>query len=332
MTTDSRRSQIQILFRHLKRPRWGLAVLAWDHGDTRGFQFEDGKLRVFNNDFFGLLEEVDPPADQTRLVLAHLNRALGRSEAVKRAGSKQEELVPFAEQINYIKEQYPDGFGGAAWTASMRGVGAQRELKRHRDPAVARARKQLAGTVLERLIKAKKYDEVINTMIAVLEQTSLVGDTKLKPLRAAPSHRRPAIAVALLELLHGKGAIDPRFESFVSNLDEPSWELATAPLALLHPEQHVCVTPSVFKQQALWLAPRMAHPRRPAAATYQRYLELARAIHAQLEGAGLGPRDHLDVYDFIALTLRPATRKLLAERASARDTRVAATHSGSKAA
>jgi len=33
-----------------------------------------------------------------------------------------------------------------------------------------------------------------------------------------------------------------------------------------------------------------------------------------LEEAGVPPRDLLDVHDFIDLTLRPATRKLLAER------------------
>jgi hypothetical protein len=306
----------QALYVHRKRPRWGFALLAFDHDDKRGYQFEDGKLRLFKRGFYRMLQEVDPPIDKRRPVLEHLNRALGRREA--RMASGGELLIPLSEQVALFKEQHPGGFAGEAWTKTMRGVGAKRTLKRHRDSAVKLARKRLSAGALTRLIEAARYDEVLEALSAVLEQTSLVTAAKLKPLREAPAYRRRQIAEALHELLHGEGALEQRFERFVASLGASSWELATIPLALVYPESHVCIRPSVFKQQAIWMAPRLQHARQPDARCYGRYLEMARAVSAALEGAGIKPQDLLDVHDFIYATLRPAARKLLAERAQQR--------------
>lgn len=308
-TTSAQNSQI--LYRHTKRPGWGLAVVAWDQVDKRGYQFEDGKLRVFTHDFYRMLEEVDPPADQTRRVLEQLGRAMGRREAVRSKGGV---LVPVAEQIAYFKEQYPDGFSGDAWTRKMRGDGAKTVLKRHRDPTLTRARERLAPKKLKRLINARQYDAVVDSLVDVLEQTNLVTSGKLGPLRSATQRRREAIALALPQLLYGEGPFASRFDELVRGIGEPSWELATAPMALVYPEAHACIKPGVFNQQALWMAPHFAHSRRPTGETYQRYLKMALAVSRLLEEAGVPPRDLLDVHDFIDLTLRPATRKLLAER------------------
>lgn len=313
----------QVLYRHVKRPRWGLAVMAWDNFDKRGYQFEDGKLRIFKRGFYRLLEEVDPPADQTRRVLERLGRASERLEAVK--NSKSDVLIPLAEQIAYFKEQYPDGFGGDSWTAKMRGRGAKKALKRHRDPVVKRARKLLARERLERLIEARQHDEVIEALVDVLGRTNLVTASKLEPLRCANTRQREVIAVALQRLLHGDGPFDARFDDFVRSTGEPSWELATAPMALVHPEEHVSVKPSVFNQQALWMAPRLEQTRHPTAQAYHRYHRMALAVSDQLVAAGVKPRDLLDLHDFINVTLRPAARKLLAARGRERGARAAAT-------
>lgn len=314
----------QALYVHEKRPRWGFAVLAYDHGETRGFQFEDGKLRVFKLGYFKLLREVDPPIDKRWPVLEHLNRTLGRHEARKSMGSS-ELLIPLAEQVALFKEQHPEGFAGEAWKKKMRGVNASRPLKRHRDPVVKLARERLSAEALASLLAAERHEEVLQALIEVLEQTSLVTASNLKPLREAPPYRRPGIAEALHDLLHGEGALEPRFERFVGSLDGPSWELATVPLALLQPEQHVCVKPSVFKQQAIRMAPRLEHARRPEARCYGRYLKMTRAVGKQLEAAGLSPQDLLDVHDFIYDTLRPAARKRLAARVKEQGRAVAPT-------
>jgi hypothetical protein len=307
----------QALYVHERRPRWGYAVLAYDHLDKRGFQFEDGKLRVFKRGYYQLLREVDPPIDKRLPVLEHLNRALGRREASRAAGNPKELLIPFTEQIAHFQEQHPEGFCGKAWRSKMRGVGAKRPLKRHRDHVVRLAREQLSDEALTRLIEAGQHHTVLEALIAVLEQTSLVTAAKLKPLKEAALYRRPEIAAALRELLYGEGPLESRFKRFATSMDG-SWELATAPLALVHPEQYVCVRPSVFKQQAIWMAPQLQHTRGPDARCYLRYLKMVRTIRAQLEGAGLKPQDGLDLHDFIYLTLRPAARKAIVERVKAR--------------
>ena len=39
------------LYRHVKRPEWGVAMIAWERNGTRAYQFEDGKLRKFPEAF-----------------------------------------------------------------------------------------------------------------------------------------------------------------------------------------------------------------------------------------------------------------------------------------
>ena len=49
------------LFRHSKRPQWGIAALVWELNGKRGYQFSDGKLRVFKQGFYGLFESAVAP-------------------------------------------------------------------------------------------------------------------------------------------------------------------------------------------------------------------------------------------------------------------------------
>lgn len=326
MTIDSQlaQNQSQVLYRHRKCPQWGLAVLAWENIDKRGYQFEDGNLRVFKSGFYTLLEDVEPPADQSRRVLEFLNRTLGRSQAVAKAASRDVVLIPFTDQVTYFKAQYPGGFLDKVWLEKIRGDGVARPLKRHRNPALARAKEQLSASALDRMIADQDHAGVINALTEVLEQTNLVTATKLKPLSSALHYHQQTIALAVRELLHGEEDFSPRFSSWVNSMGKPSWELATAPLALINPGEHICVKPSVFEQQALWLSPRLRHVRLPRGETYQHYLKMAVAIFEQLESAELKPQDLMDVYDFIDVTLRPATRKLLAKNSCERSAQEAA--------
>ncbi len=316
----------QVLYRHVKRSQWGLAVLAWEHADRRGFQFEDGQLRVFKRGFYTLLQEVDLPADQTRQALHQLGRSMDRQEAVKGAQGKM--LVPISEQIAYFKEQFPDGFSGEAWTTRMRGQGARTMLKRHRDPVILLAVEQLAPARLEGLIDAGQYDKVLDALMDVLARTNLVTASKLKPLHCRTPGQREAAARALLRLVKAEGDRAVAVGQWVLSLGGCSWELATAPLALVDPSRHLCVRPGVFQQQALWMMPRLQHTRHPAAETYERYRRMAGAVSLKLEEAGLPPQDLMDVHDFIYLTLRPAILKLLSERSRERNARTAAPHQG----
>ena len=43
------------LFKHSKRPEWGIAIVAYEQPDKKGFQFEDGKLRIIRDGYYDLL-------------------------------------------------------------------------------------------------------------------------------------------------------------------------------------------------------------------------------------------------------------------------------------
>lgn len=315
MSNTTHRKIPQALYRHLKRPTWGLAVTAWQRGDKRAYQFEDGNMRVFKRGFFRMLEEVDPPADRTREVLERLGRASARTELF---GDRKDELIPIDEQIAYFGELYSGGFVGEAWTTEMRG-GGKRVLKRHRDAAIMRARESWAAPRLEAMIEDGHHDAVVDALHEVLAHTNLVSATKLEPLRRASSSERERIAVALQALLHGKGELAARFREFVQAIGSASWELATAPLALFDPQYHLCVKTSVLNQQAVWMAPRLKRSSKPTAALYLRYLKMARDVAKRLEASGFAPRDLLDLHDFIFVTLRPKAREELVARCRAND-------------
>ena len=115
---------------------------------------------------------------------------------------------------------------------------------------------------------------------------------------------------ALYELLYGESPFEARFSRYVSILTVAaggriSWPLASVPAALVHPEEHVAIKPSVFRQQAAWMAPSMRYDANPQPKVYQRFRSMAQTIFDRLTEAGLKPRDMLDVRHFIWTTLRP---------------------------
>jgi hypothetical protein len=305
------------LYKHIKREKWGLAVLAWEGEGKRGYQFEDGVLRVFKDGYFHLMREVDRPADETERVMVRLNRALGRREASK--SRKSDTLISFDDQITILRRQFPGGFAGEKWQQKMRGVDAGQQLKRHREPALRLARELLSEQSLTASIARQDFDGVLEALLRVLRNTNLVRPAQLNPLERLPRHRVEQVALALRELLHGEGALRDRMGRWISALGSPSWELATAPAALVDPERHICVRPKGFRDQAQWMAPRLEHSKEPTAEVYLRYQAMAGAVLAKLQEEGLHPRDMLDVHDFIWTTLRPAARKLLEQDSAADD-------------
>jgi hypothetical protein len=319
--SDEPHSEHPALYRHALRDAWGHAVLVWDRQDKRAFQFEDGQLRIFNEGFYHLIQEVDLPLDQARPVLAALDRILGRRVAARRQGLKREQLLSFDDQLTLFRLQFPEGFQGPNWSRKVRGEGGGKALKRHRAPVIEAARQKLSAERLQKLLDAGKPGAVLDTVLKVLGCTSLVRPATVNKLRELDPGNRRAFAEALYQLLHGDGEHLLRLRDFLATLPDVGWQLATALPALVDPQNQVCVVPARFRQQALWMMPSMQHSDRPQAGVYLRYLKMARAVRDRLEQAGLHPRDLMDVHDFICHTLQPSARKLLkqdeAEQAAA---------------
>lgn len=309
--TQTKEKLPNALYHHRARPAWGLAIVAWERGEHRGYQFEDGQLRVFKSGFYRLLPEVDPRADVRERALDRLHRALGRSE-VRR--ERRTELIPVSLQVTAFRELYPEGFADPTWLADQRGAEAGRHLKRHRNSVLESAAEKLTREKLAPLLAEGAHAEILAVLQGVLERSDLVSRTRLAQLRNLNPSRQRAAAEALFALLHGEEEVQRRLDAWISALDQPGWELATVPLALFQPQAHICVRPSVFETQAQWLAPRMQHPKSPDGRAYLQYLELMRRLVDAIRTEGLAPADLIDVHDFIYVTLRPAMRKQLLTR------------------
>lgn len=307
------------LYAHRKGDDWGLAILAWERGPRRAYQFEDGRLRVFKQGYYDLLEEVDTPADRAMRVIAELQRKLGNTagaDAGPRAARKQPD-ISFEQQLAVFGIKYPDGFTDPVWIAAHRGdLEGGRRLKRHRVPAIATAQELLAVAALDTALEEQRASEIHAGVVELLGSIDLVSKKQLEPLAALPAARHVTFVSRLRELLYGEDAYELRFERYVATLAlvhaaGPSWQLATALPALVLPEQHICVRPATLRKQAEWMAPRLTFIKTPNGPLCARFDEMALAVSHQLEEAGLEPADLMDVFDFMVETLRPSAKKLL---------------------
>ncbi len=300
------------LYRHRTRASWGLGTKVWRKDGLSGFQFQDGNLRRIADGFAHLLEPVDRPRDESERLQKELAGQAGVILGRRNQAGSDEILVTFQDQLLYFRGLFEGGFAGDAWKKKYRGAGARR-IKRHRDPAIADASAQLAEADLRGLLAKGDHDAVIERAIAVLEKTSLVTKTQLKPLLALNEQTRPKAAETLVEVLYGEGPMGQAYQAWIGALRASrmnvSWALVTALPALVHPERHTCVRSTAFATQARWMAPSIELKKRPSGFAYERLLKMVDRVVDELTQADLAPTDRVDVYDFIVLTLSPSARK-----------------------
>ena len=313
-------SKMHSMYVHRKRPQWGRAVVVWEANDKRGYQFEDGRLRVFKTNFCHLFDEVDVPDDGVSDVLRKTLRTRAKLliERKERTSSGETPGVdapyPFEDQVTIFLAQYPDGFQDKAWVSKLRGVDAKRRLKRHRDSAIAEAQEAFSEEKLSAQIAAGDHSEVIDTLIDQLQSTSLVQRSKVKPLIGFDAEQRVELAEAFFEVLYSDQPQVVTFKRYAQAFGGAThWQLVTAPLALVQPDKHVCVRPSVFRKQAATMAPMALYSRDPSPHSYRDMRRVARATMEKLEEEGYKPRDFVDIYDFVWCTLRPSAEKYLDE-------------------
>jgi len=299
------------LYRHSKRHQWGVAALVWERDGKRGYQFSDGKLRVFKEGFYGLFESAVAPGDGSAKTVRRLAR-LARTDDVMEATR----LPTLRDQIELFRREYPSGFHGDTWTKKKRGVKARKRLKRHRDPALAEASKRLSAAAMRDLIAAEKWAMLLDDVVEVLGATDLVPRGQLKKLQAVEPSK--SLAMSIYSWLHNPSGdqsdehADRRFNRMVRELGPAgSWQLVTALGAMVHPAQHCCVRLRSHTLQGKMLLSEFRVSKRPQGKDYRRFRHVTRAVHDELVEAGFVPRDNLDVYDFMWETLRPAARDTL---------------------
>jgi hypothetical protein len=300
---SSERSDVHLV-RHRKRGDWGVAALLWERDGKRGYQFADGKLRVFKEGFYHLFESAPAPGDGSAKVVCRLAR-LARAEELTEATR----LPTLRDQITMFHRWFPEGFGDAAWIRKHRGAGKRKRLKRHRDPAIEDARR-LGAEQLERLIDARDWPAVSERLRAVVGCSNLVPSAHVERLGQLELGREHAQALRAWIVGHDDEAEVERRFNHLTRLLGPAgtWPVVTCIRGLLDPEHHTCVRPSAFAVQAKMLLPNFVFADRPRYGAYQRYLHVVESVRDELESADLQPRDLLDVHDFIWETLRPSVR------------------------
>lgn len=296
--------------RHANRPEWGAAVLAWSREDKRAYQFEDGEVRIFKRGYLHLLQPTgNQQVDEGGL--ARQLRQEARIAAESRAARKEarrsgRRMVSLEEQIQMLLQQFPDGFTDAGWREEVRGTDTKRRLKRHRDPAIEEAKRLLGAEVLQSFLDAHEYEEIWQRALQVMRGTDLVSPRHIRTIKNLEGDARKRFAETLVDLLHGDEAIDARMDHHVMSIgqNDCSWQLATVLLALVHPDEHVCVRPTAFRTQARWTQPGLKYDPQPTGMRYQAWRKLAKRMFKRLTAAEHSPRDLVDVYDFMRLTAR----------------------------
>ena len=308
------------LYQHAARPEWGGALIAWEREGKRGYQFEDGHLRVFTAGHYHLLEKIDASTDRIRTLRAILGMPAERQVDTP---ARATDVPSLDEQVEYFKATYPGGFSGEKWRTDHRGSD-ERARKRHRDPAIALARKELSATHLADCLERRREQEGVTSLANVLGETDLVPGPHVRLLAELPPNRAWAVLVGLIDLLFGRASSEVRLVQWIQALNRgtgrrPTWPLATAPLALVSPDQHICVHRASFVAQAtaMELRPRVAVS--PTGTEYAPLLAMAERVRAHLTANGCAPADLLDVYDFMVLTLSSGAAREIAASRSQRD-------------
>lgn len=309
----SRSSSNLAVFEHKKRREWGLALLAWETHDRRGYVFENGQLRVLVQDFFSMMRQVERPTAEIRALHETLRPELdaARSDAgaaKQPARRKATSPVSFEDQVARFRSAFPKGFQGVAWSERQRGTTASRRLAAHRDPAIAEAQKLLDAALLDKRIAGEEYRAIYQSVLAVLEHTDLVPQSELSPLRDAGPAAQRALSLMVAELVQGLGDFGLRLDRFVAAFHQtfgtpPGWRLATALPALVDPDECIVVRPTLFRSQAKRMVTGFSLGKSPGSAGYRRCLATAQFVRVRLEEQGEKPRDLMDVYDFIRVTL-----------------------------
>lgn len=288
---------------HSAAKHWGTGLLVWEAEDKRGYQFEDGALRVLERRWFDLLRPAPDASEETAAQL----REMARSNGAKVVAPRR--IAPtLDEQVQRFTAAFARGFVGAPWSLQRRGVGAKRRLKRHRDAAIADAATRLDRGALEMLVEQGAFDEVRDRVVSVLEGTDLITARQLGQLTALPVDA--SLASALVAWLHeedGEGRhLDAlRIALARAGLRTPSWQLVTAARALVQPERHICVRASVMKQQIACLGASLTLSQHANPSEYARLLLMMNSVRSELGDRGLQTRDLFDVTDFAAVTSRP---------------------------
>ena len=318
MKVPSRMPRGERLFRHVRRPDWGIGLWVREEPTRRRLYFQDGQRRAFKDGYYHLLQLVDPhevDIDEVFESIAaehaiDLDEGAGRRKQVR-------PVMSLSKQVAVFRELYPGGFRGEAFEHAHRNAERKADRrKRHLGASADDARALLAPDRFEGL-DAEGLAALRDDVSAVLRGTAAVPNAQADAVERLQGPGLERWASALGELLHGADEPDARFRSWLLALREVldgqlEWEQATAPLAFYDPARFPLVCHKQLALQARAVLPRVSLPKQPSARGYRSARQVFEATFKKISEAGLQPRDHLDVFVFTKETLRPKGRQIAA--------------------
>ncbi|MFT7581559.1 MAG: hypothetical protein ACI9MR_003237 [Myxococcota bacterium] len=312
-------TDIPTFYTHKTRPDWGMATLAWAKRDKRALLFDDGKLRRFKAAYYHLLEPVDLPLDEALARTEHMEQSLelheARDVATQEAREQGKRLVTLKDQIAIFKHIFKGGFSDPEYISLYR-HGENNNLKRHWDGTIEAAATGFEQERMAELLGKRDFTAIVTTFKEVLSSQPLTSGAKhIGILDRLPQGRDQQIAEALFAVLWEEGNYVERMNRLVKSLTMgdaiPSWPVATMAAALVHPNKHVAVKPSVFRAQMRWMAPNAKLKKDPDGPSYKRMRNMASRIAEALSDGDLTPNDMTDVHVFIWETMRPKAKDVL---------------------
>ncbi|HEY0679588.1 MAG TPA: hypothetical protein VGD17_14990 [Chitinophagaceae bacterium] len=159
----------------------------------------------------------------------------------------------------------------------------------------------------QRLLAARKYNDIANTAVRIESRTNLLFSFEKMALRDAvrPPEGAKAFSLGLFNYIYGAEPLRQRFEQFtemLSTLPRKQTRVLTWPLQTVfgfigNPDEHIFLKPRVTKIAAEKYGFDFSYLSRPNWETYRNLLAFAEEIGA--DQADLGPRDLIDMQSFM---------------------------------
>ena len=172
-----------------------------------------------------------------------------------------------------------------------------------------RWQRELGRTELQWLVRAREFREVAARAVRVEQRSrhSMIFSFEKMALRDAlrSSAGAQSFARGLVDFLHGRDAIERRFERWVAVIASLprkqtrvlTWPIVTVFGFIAQPDVHIFLKPNVTRASARAYGFDLPYIPRPNWATYVSVLDLAARVRGDLRD--LRPRDLIDVQSFL---------------------------------
>lgn len=217
--------------RHPTQGDWGLGEVLTDSNGEKVRVFFEGagektiSLHHVMLDYVPKDEAMHPGLDHLRIP----------------AGSSRVRYQSLSESIEQFLGRFPRGFYGDRFAAE------EREYKWR---AHQLAQELLSLSELARLLSVHDDREVCRRALRVANATNLIFPNEKMALKdglESAAHQQ-AFATTLYDLLHGDGALQPRFERYIAlleSIEAAKWTIATYFLFIVYPDTYIFLKPTV---------------------------------------------------------------------------------------